>query len=320
MSGQASTSARPTPPPADQAVDRQQLDLFIDGADALLIHEIVTGLVSRDVGRAEMGLHRLGHEHARHPDLAALTVLVEALTAPAPAVACNIALTDRIEPIERRLVPAARRFLGTDADAFLRPVWQALAATAAGLAFDAAHPRAHRAWLCQQSGEWADVLAAVEKEPSWANTPLLRYWMGLAQQHLGAPEIAIRLWLPLCWMDPRLFETHAPTIPNPTIREAWIAFEQALPFEEALADRAPAAAWFPAWLLLRHLGLARLFRADDVHEGGDAARAFRHLVTLLPLEQRGLTDELVRQRRALRQLDENFFRYYMAVLGRRSSS
>ena len=47
---------------------------------------------------------------------------------------------------------------------------------------------------------------------------------------------------------------------------------------------------------------------------------FRHLVALLPLELRGLTDELVRQRRALRQLDENFFRYYMAVLGERRSS
>jgi len=319
LSGQASTSARPAPPPADQAVDRRQLDLFIDGGDALLIHEIVTGLVSRDVGRAEMGLHRLGREHARHPDLAALTVLVEALTAPAPAVASHIALTERIELSERRLVPAARRFLGTDADAFLRPMWQALAATAADLPFDAAHPRAHRAWLCQQSGAWTDVLAAVEKEPCWAETPLLRYWMGLAQQHLGAPEVAIRLWLPLCWMDPRLFETHATTVPNPTVRAAWIAFEQAFPFEESLADRAPAAAWFPSWLLLRHRGLSRLFDPDDVPNAGKTASVFRHLLALLPLEQRGLTDELVRQRRALRQLDENFFRYYMAVLEERRS-
>ena len=80
------------------------------------------------------------------------------------------------------------------------------------------------------------------------------------------------------------------------------------------------AAWFPAWLLLRHRGLSRLFRTEDIPDAGDAARVFRHLVALLPLELRGLTDELVRQRRALRQLDENFFRYYMAVLGERRSS
>jgi hypothetical protein len=317
--GQPSTSARPAPPPADHAVDRRQLDLFIDGGDALLIHEIVIGLVSLDVERAEISLHRLVREHARHPDVAALTILVEALTAPASPAASPGALTERIELIERQLIPAARRFLGADADAYLRPMWQALAATAVDLPFDAAHPRAHRAWLCQQSAEWTDVLAAVEKEASWAETPLLRYWIGLAQHHLGAPEAAIRLWLPLCWMDPQLFETHASAVPNPTVRAAWIAFEQAFPFEESLADRAPAAAWFPAWLLLRHRGLSRLFHPEDIPDAGDAARAFRHLVTLLPLEQRGLTDELVRQRRALRQLDETFFRYYMAVLDERRS-
>lgn len=231
-----------------------------------------------------------------------------------------MALSERIELTERRLVPTAHRFLGADSDAFLRPMWQTLAVTANGLPFDAAHPRAHRSWLCQQYGEWADVRAAIENEPAWADTPLLRYWMGLAQQHLGAPEVAIRLWLPLCWMDPRLFEAHAPAVPNSTIRAAWIAFEHAFPFEASLADSAPAAAWFPAWLLLRHRGLSHLFRPDDVCDGGDAARVFRHLVTLLPLEQHGLTDEVVHQRRALRQLHEPFFHHYMAVLKERRSS
>jgi len=319
LSGQASTSARPAPPSAEQAVDRRQLDLFVDGRDAILVHEIATGLISRDVGRTETSLHRLRQEHPHHPDLVALTVLVEALTAPAPP-ATHVALTERIELTERKLVAAARRFLGADADAFLRPVWQALAATAADFPFDAAYPRAHRAWLCQQYGEWKDVRAAAEDEPGWAETPFLRYWMGLAQHHLGAPEIAIRLWLPLCWMDPLLFETCAPTVPNSSIRAAWVAFERAFPFEASLADRAPMAAWFPAWLLLRHRGLSRLFRADDIPDAGDAARVFRQLVALLPLEQHGLTDELVRQRRALRQLDESFFRYYMTVLGERRSS
>ncbi|MGH3118962.1 MAG: hypothetical protein ACRDQ2_17985, partial [Gaiellales bacterium] len=249
MSGQASTWAPLAPPPADHSAARRQLDLFVDGRDALLVHEIVTGLMSRDVERVEAGLHRLGQEHPRHPDMVALTMLLEALTAPAPAPTTHLELTERIELTERRLVPAARRFLGPDADIFLRPVWQALAATAAHLAFDAAHPRAHRAWLCQQYGEWTDVRAAVESEFCWADTPLLRYWMGLAQHHLGAPEAAICLWLPLCWMDPLLFETHAREVPSPTIRAAWTAFEQAFPFEEFLADRAPMAAWFPAWLL-----------------------------------------------------------------------
>jgi hypothetical protein len=314
------TSSPLAPPPADQATDRRQLDLFLDGGDTIFIHEILTGLINRDVGCTEAGLRRLGQEHPHHPDLATLAVLSEALTARGPGAATHVALSEHIDLTEHRLVPAARRFLAADSDAFLRPMWQMLAVAATGLPFDAAHPRAHRGWLCQQYGAWADVRAAVENEPSWADTPLLRYWMGLAQQHLGAPEVAIRLWLPLCWMDPLLFETHAPTIPNSTIRAAWVAFEHAFPLEESLADSAPAAAWFPAWLLLRHRGLSRLFDPDDIPDARSAARVFRHLLALLPLEQHGLTDELVRQRRALRQLDERFFRYYMAVLGERRSS
>jgi hypothetical protein len=98
----------PAPPATDQAADRRQLDLLLDGGDALLIHEIVIGLVSRHVGRAEMGLHRLGREHSRHPNLVALTVPVEALTAPAPAAATHVALSEHIELTEHRLVPAAR--------------------------------------------------------------------------------------------------------------------------------------------------------------------------------------------------------------------
>jgi hypothetical protein len=194
-----------------------------------------------------------------------------------------------------------------------------LAVTATDLPFDAAHPRAHRGRICQQYGDWADVRTAVKNESAWADTPLLRYWMGLAQQHLGTPEVAIRLWLPLCWMDPRLFETHAPTVPNSTIRAAWIAFEQASPFEESPADSAPAATWFPAWLLLRHWGLSRLFRPDDLPDGGDAARVFRHLGSSCrsnsmasPMNWSASVGS--------RQLHGNFFRYYMAVLKERRSS
>jgi len=196
--------------------------------------------------------------------------------------------------------------------------WEALASTAAGLPFDEAHPRAHRSWLCQRYGDWAAVRGAVEAEPHWEARPPLRYRQGLARHHLGEPEAAIRLWLPLCWMDPVLFERHAPTIPSTILREGWNAFEGEVSLDEWLADATDAAGWFPAWLLLRHRGLVHLFQADEVPEAGIAARAFRHLLSLLPLESQGLSDLLVRQRRGLQQLSQGFFRYYMDVVGQRS--
>lgn len=262
------------------------------------------------------GLAHLRAEHPAHPDLPALTLLVDGLRAPPPSPATHATLTARVETVERAVAPAARRLLGTDATAFLRPLWQTLAAMAASLPFDDAHPHAHRGWLCQQYGDWTAVRAAVEAEPDWPARPLLRYWLGLARHHLGESEAAIRLWLPLCWMDPVLFAWHAPTLPSATVREGWDAFERAAPFGESLDDTTHGAPWFPAWLLLRHRGLVHLFRVDEISDAGTGARAFRALLSLVPLERQGLSDELVGERRALQQISPAFFGYYMEAVDR----
>jgi len=280
---------------------RLQLDLFVDGRDALLVHAVVTNLVARAPDSAVSGLAHLRAEHPAHPDLPALTLLADALQAPPPSPATHATLTASIETLERALAPAARRFLGTDAATFLKPLWQTLAAAAASLPFDDTHPHAHRGWLCQQYGDWTAVRAAVEAEPDCAARPLLRYWLGLARHHLGEPEAAIRLWLPLCWMDPVLFARYAPTLPSATVREGWNAFERAGSFGELLDDATHAATWFPAWLLLRHRGLVHLFRTNEIPDAGTGARAFRALLSLVPLERQGLSDELIGQRRQLQQ-------------------
>ncbi len=298
--------------------EAQQLDLFIDGRDAFLVHEVVTSLVGRDRGRAEIGLERLRDEHPFHPDLPALALLVASLNSPPPSPATHATVTAGIEAVHQALAPAAQRVLGADAATFLQPLWKALAATVASLPFDKAHPRAHLSWLCQQYGDWAAVRAAVEAEPDWTASACLRYRLGLARHHLGELEAAIRLWLPLCWMDPLLFARRAPTLPSTVLCEGWEAFERAVSFDEWLADTTDPTVWFPAWLLLRHRGLVHLFQADEVPDAGTAARAFRHLLSLVPLESQGLSDAVVRQRRALQQLSPDFFRYYLGRHGPRA--
>jgi hypothetical protein len=308
--------SRPAPT-VEPATERRQLDLFLDGRGAILIHELITSLIVRDRNRAEAGLARLGDDHPCHPDLPALTLLVRALRPPPLAAVTHTSLAAAIDALERDLTPAARRLLGEDAVTFLQPSWQALAATAASLPFDDACPRAHRSWLCQQYGDWVAVRAAVEAEPDWAVRPRLRYRLSLALHHLGEPEAAIRLWLPLCWMDPVLFARRAPTLPSAILRQGWEAFERTAAVDEWLADVTETTGWFPAWLLLRHRGLARLFHADAIPDAGPSARVFRHLLRLVPLESQGLTDILVRQRRALREVSPSFFRFYMEVVGQR---
>lgn len=219
--------------------------------------------------------------------------------------------------MERTLGPTARRFMGPNAAIFLRPLWQVLAAAAAGLTFDDTNPHAHVGWLGQQYGDWAAVRAAVEGEPDWTSRPLLRYWLGLARHHLGEPEAAIRLWLPLCWMDPLLFARHAPTLPSVAMRDGWDAFERASFFGGSSEDTTHPATWFPAWLLVRHRGLVQLFQASDIPDAGNGAQVFRALLALLPLERHGLSDELIARRRALQRLSSAFFDYYMQTLGGR---
>lgn len=301
-------------PPSERATERRQLDLFLDGQDAFLVHEITGGLVQWDRGRAEAGLERLRHERPLHPDLPALALLITSLDSPAASPATHATVTDDIEAMQKTLAPTARRLLGESAAAFLEPSWRLLAARATRLPFDEAHPRAHRSWLCQQYADWAAVRAAVEAESRWVGKPCLRYRLGLARHHLGEPEAAIQVWLSLCWMDPGLFARCAPTLPAAILREAWEAFDHSFAGDESLVDTPEVATWFPAWLLLRHRGLVHRFRSDEVPEAGTASRAFRHLLSLLPLESQGLSDALIRERRALRQLSPSFFRYYMQVV------
>jgi hypothetical protein len=297
--------------------ERRQLDLFLDGREAFLVHDITTGLVARDRDRAETGLQRLRDEHPLHPDLPALALLVAALSSLPPAPATHATVTAGIEELQQRLAPAARRLLGDDGAAFLRPSWQVLAMTAAALSFVEDHPLAHRSWLCQQYGDWATVRAAAEAEPAWPTKPSLIYRLGLARYHLGEADAAIRLWLPLCWVDPVFFTRRAPTLPSTILREGWEAFERAVPYEESLAETRDPTEWFPAWLLLRNRGLAHLFQADEVPDAGTASRVFRHLLALLPRESQGLSEPLIAGRRALRQLSPGFFRSYMEVVARR---
>jgi hypothetical protein len=258
----------------------------------------------------------LRREHPAHPDLTALALLADTLR-PLPQLPANHAtLTAALEEINRTLVPATQRLFGKDADNFLQPLRQALAA-AASMPFDESYPRAHASWLCQQFGDWAAVRAAVEAEPDWATRPLLRYRLGLALHHLGDPNAAVTLWLPLCWIDPAFFARYAPTLPNPTVRDAWEAFEHAGPFGDPPSDATHAATWFPAWLLVRHRRLADLFEPSAAPDAGTSAEAFRALLALGPLERQGLSADLIAQRRALQRLSPEFFAYYMETLGGR---
>ena len=302
-----------------QPIELRQLDLFVDGGDALLVHRVVTNLLARNFSAAMAGLAALRDEHPAHPDLPALLLLTESLRASPPSPANHATVAAVVDHVDRALVPAAQRLLGREAVAFMEPLWRMLAATASSLNFDETYPRAHASWLYQQLDDWSAVRAAVDAEPDWAKRPLLRYRLGLARHHLGDVEAAIKLWLPLCWIDPALFARYAPTVPSAILREGWEAFERAGSFGESADPKHPAT-WFPPWLLVRHRRLADLFQPADVPDAGIGSEVFLTLLALVPLERRGLTDELIAHRRALQRLSPALFGYYMESVGGRRPS
>ena len=157
-----------------QPIELRQLDLFVDGRDALLVHRVVTSLLARNFSAATAGLAALRDEHPAHPDLPALLLLTESLRASPPSPTNHATVAVVVDHVDRALVPAAQRLLGREAVAFMEPVWRMLATTASPLSFDESYPRAHASWICQQFDEWSAVQVAVEGERDWAKRPLLR--------------------------------------------------------------------------------------------------------------------------------------------------
>ena len=220
-----------------------QLDLFLDGREALLVNDLVARLLESSPEGAAGALDRLREESPDHPDLGAFDRLVRPLRAGPPAPPGAGQLRPMVERLAT-LAPAAGRLLGRAAAAFLLPWWRALART--------------------------EVVPA-PAEPA----PLLRHWIGCAHSHLGNEREAFRLWLPLCWLDPESFARRAPTLPSRIAREAWATFDSEADREETADARVQHVPWFPAWLALRHRWVAHLFRADEVPETEAPLRALR---------------------------------------------
>ena len=259
-----------------------QLDLFLDGRETILVNDLVAALLAGRLEGARDALNRLRKENPAHPDLEPFERLVHSVCEKPPAPPSPGEAGPMIERLTI-LVPAANRLLGRGAAAFLHPWWQALARTKA-------------------------VLVPAEA------APLLRYWMGSARWHVGDEREAVRLWLALCWLEPESFARQAPSLPSRIVREAWAAFDTE-PYPDDGGDaRVREVLWFPAWLALQHRWVAHVFRPDEVPDTGAPLRALRLLPGLLVLESQGFGDELVRQRRALRDISPSFFRTYRRLV------
>ena len=264
----------------------QQLDLFLDGRDGILVNDIVAALLEGRLAEARGGLDRLGEESSAHPDLAAFDRLLCAACEGPPTPPRTGETGPMIETLTL-LVSAATRLLGPGAPSFLLPWWRALARTEAVL------------------------------DPTEA-APRLRSWIGSARWHSGDGGRQFAYGCPCAGSN---------RIPSRLRRRRCRAPSCARPGPHSTGSPSPTTA------AMRKSGRSHGSRPGSRSSTGGwhtcfapvtfptptrPLRALRLLPDLLVLESRGLGDDLVRHRRALRDISPRFFRTYRRLVVDRS--
>ena len=285
-------------------VDREQPDLFLDGAQAEAQNELVDAITSRDAAASGEMLRRLAALDVGHWAVNHALALIEALQAEPPDRTDEA--RDRLDVVENAWVPAASALLRSEARDFLSPLWRDVGQALEGRPFGTDDPRGHPSWAYLNGLDWRSVKRTVLAEPNWESEPVLQVRLAHAQWRLGERRNAIRTWFALCWHAPGHFaeNVESPTFPSSTLQRAWTEAH-----EESL-DPPFTASWFPAWVIVLHPGIAR--ETGPCGGPSEPEQAFDHLVAL----RRGHSDrEDLDHRRALKDLHSDLLNRYLTSIG-----
>ena len=284
-------------------VDRAQPDLFLDGAQAQVQNQLIEAITARDAAASGVKLRQLAGLDAGHWAIDHAVALIGALQAP-PLEQPEDA-RQRLDAIENRWLPAAASLLRAGARDFLSPLWRDVGRALEGVPFASGDAKGHASWAYVNGLDWSSAKRTILEVPNWESEPLLQTWLALARWRLAEYREAMRSWFALCWHFPAHFAecVGSTTFPNSTLQRAWKeAQDQDL-------DPAITPAWFPAWLLIGHPGIARTM--GPCGGTSDPERAFDHLVAL----RRGPSDrEDLDHRRALKDLHTDLLGLYLTSL------
>jgi hypothetical protein len=285
-----------------------QLDLFTHSRDVMLQNDVIAALRERDVVKGQQALAVMKEEYPEHEIVAPITILLNTLTTPMERFADHQAVTARLHAMDTLVVPAASRVFGnTEAGGWLAPLWQSLANAAKGLPFNVRSPHTHAASMLLHGGDWAAAEAAVAGIPSWRRIPAPLAWMAEARFGRGGLEQAWCLLMELAWIDAATFGLLARRLQAPALHKLLREFDIA--FDD---DAAPDQAWFPAWLLVTVPAMALVMRETQACNGYAPERAARLIMDLLALEKQGRHNDLVAQRKKLRDSHAGLYATYMA--------
>jgi len=285
--------------------DTRQLDLFEDSRDVMLNNAVLKTMASYDTDAATLAVAALHKEFPQHHDLPAHRQMLEQLSDFRRALQPN-SLPTRHQQLTQTLLPLARQLFGSaQAIVWARPLWAALAQTAAALDYDNAHPELHAAalWLAADAPDKAR--SAIEKIPSWRRIPAPLAWMSEIEIKQGTPVTWWPLLAELAWLAPERLESlllSAPVAVNHQKKRFLAKFENNGEHHDLV--------WFPAWLLIHHSELRDLLRPAQPAQN-EPAQAFHLLLDLLHLEKTGQQAAQISQRAKLRALAPDLFADFM---------
>lgn len=289
----------------------QQLDLFAHSRDLMLRNDVLGALEQHDATGARAAWQALADAFAADPDLRALDLLTRALEqrseTPLPD---HDALARERLVLGHDLTTAARQALGAAAgDAWLRPLWRALAARSAGLPFQASRPDDHAAALWLRGAHWGAAAQAVQGIESWRRIPVPLAWMAEARCRLDGIDGCWALLTELAWLSPGRLDALLRRLDDPLLARLHKRFGATFEGSGEAAD----LAWFPAWVLTETPALAPHLALALPSQHSAAEQGMRLLLELLGLERQGRHHELVRRRRALRDLHAPLYAAYLAT-------
>ena len=289
----------------------QQLDIFAHSRDVMLRNDVLQALEQRDAASARAAWRTLAGEFAADPALPAMDLLTRVLERrddrPLPD---HDALARERHALAQEVATAARQALGAEAsDAWLCPLWAALAARCERLPFDATRADDHAAALWLRAGHWQAAAQAAQRIESWRRIAAPLAWMLEARLRLGGLDESWALLVELAWLAPSRLEALLRHLRDPLLTRLHKRFDVAFDSDGPSAE----LAWLPAWLLTQTPALAPHLALAQVSLHSDAERGMRLMLELLGLERQGRHREIVQHRRALRDLHAPLYAAYMAT-------
>ena len=292
----------------------QQLDIFNDSRDRVLVNTLAEAIVQGSVTRARSAADALRAEFPNDQHLAPALVLIEALAAETIAgtqpLADLTAAQAARQALEDAVQAAAQALLGgTEATPWLAARWCALAHRAGALPFEPLYAQSHAAALFAAARAWPQMAEAALGIASWRRKPQPLDWVAQARWHLQGPDAWLPLAAELAWLAPQKLPPLLARVGDARLHK------QQHRFEAFDADDNPASAWvwWPAWLLVDQPLLAAPLDGAQTDGAAPPERCFKVLQSLLRLERQGRHHDIVALRRELQGLHAALFAAYMAT-------